>query len=225
MTSMRKFVLSLAFIVSMVFVPFFALAEGDTHHASPAATGHTSAHPAEHGSGHGSGDGSGHGDGHGSGIPMSVTFQAINFALYAGLLLYFLRKPIREFFKSREQVYKQALVKAENARRDAEKKKKEIQQRLRNLDATADESLDQARAEATALKLQIRQDAETLAERLRTEANRSAQFEVERARLILREEMLKQSVALSRKLLADKMADGDQKRLQTEFVDKIQEVR
>ena len=27
------------------------------------------------------------------------------------------------------------------------------------------------------------------------------------------------------RLLADKMADGDQKRLQTEFVDKIQEVR
>jgi F-type H+-transporting ATPase subunit b len=202
MTSLRVLFLALVFVA--LLLPLAALAEGGDH---------------------GTGHGFGHGTGHGVAIPMSVTFQAINFALYAGLLLYFLRKPIREFFKSREQVYKQALIKAENARRDAEKKKKEVQQRLRNLDATADESLDQARAEATALKLQIRQEAETLAERLRNEANRTAQLEVERARATLREEMLKQSVELSRKLLADEIADGDQKRLQTEFVNKIQEVR
>lgn len=158
-------------------------------------------------------------------IPSTVILQAINFTIFFALLVYFLRKPIREFFKSREQIYRQALLKGEAARREAEKKRRDIQARLRELEASADESLDSARTEATALKLQIQQDAEELANRLREEANRTTQLEVEKARAILREEMLAQSVALSRKLLADKMADGDQKRLQTEFVDKIQEVR
>jgi len=197
--------------VSLVvaLMPFVVMAEEAAHHAAEAgaeAHGEAAAH-------------------HAAGIPTAVLLQAANFAIYAALLIYFLRHPIKNFFKTREQSYKQALVKAENARREAEKKKREIQQRLRELDSTADESLDRARAEATTLKLQIQQDAQNLAERLRTETQRAAALEIEKARNVLREEMLKQSVELSQRLLADKMADNDQKRLQTEFVEKIQEVR
>lgn len=196
-------------IVAVGLMPLLALAEEASHQAAEGA--HQAAEAGAH---HAA-----------AGIPTAVYLQVANFAIYAAALIYFLRKPIKSFFKNRETGYKQALVKAESARRDAEKMKREIQQRLRDLDSTADDSLDKARAEAATLKLQIQQDAQTLAERLRTEANRTAQLEVERARNLLREEMLKQSLALSEKLLADKMADNDQKRLQTEFVDKIQEVR
>lgn len=167
----------------------------------------------------------GHGEGHGGGVPDAVMYQFIHFAIFVGLLFFFLRKPVRSYFQNREQAFRQALVKAEAARKEAEAKQREIQERLTRLQSTSEESIAQAKAEAVALKEKILQDASDLSKRLRDEAHRTAQIEIERAKHELREEMLAQSVEMAKKMLADKMAEPDQKRLQTEFVDKIQVVR
>ena len=157
-------------------------------------------------------------------IPFSVTLQAINFVLYGGLLFYFLRKPTVAYFRNRHEAYKQALVKAESARREAELKKREMQERLEALELSSAESIQQARVEAEALKKRIVEEAKSMSTHLRDEARRTAEFEIERAKGQLREELISQSVALSRKMLEEKIGEPDQKRLQTEFVDKIQVV-
>lgn len=164
-----------------------------------------------------------HGAGHGSGgLPMSVVYQGINFLIFAALGYYFLKTPIRNFFHGRRSNYHSALSKAEQAKRDAELRKNEIADRLRNLEATSKQTLDQARSEAEALSARILQEASDLSKNLREEANRTAQAEVARAKGQLRDELLNQSVALSKQILSEKIAETDQKRLQTEFVDKIQ---
>ena len=155
---------------------------------------------------------------------MTVAYQAINFALYVAILVYVLRQPIKTFFRTREETYKQSLIKAENARRAAELKKREIQDRLHKLESSSHDSIATAKAEALALTSQIQQQAEQMSARLKQEAQRSVENELERAKTELRQDMLNQAVVLARKLLADKMAEPDQKRLQTEFVDKIREV-
>jgi F-type H+-transporting ATPase subunit b len=159
------------------------------------------------------------------GIPIDVLYQAINFAIFVGLGFFLLRKPVSRYFSSREQAFKQALVKAQAARQEAEQRKTEIQMRLSKLQSTAEESIEKARAEAEALRSQIVLDAADLAKKLREDAEATADAEIERAKRELREDVLAQSLALSRKVLNEKMAEQDQKRLQTEFVDKIQVVR
>jgi F-type H+-transporting ATPase subunit b len=160
-------------------------------------------------------------------IPISVLWQAINFTIYIGILFYYLRHPVRNFFKTRKEAYQQALVRSEQARLAAELKKREIQERLTKLENTSADAVAKAKAEAAQLISQIQQQGDELAHRLRDDAGRVAHLEVERAKIELRTEMLGQAVALSRKLLEDKdkLKDTDQKRLQTEFVTKIQEVR
>lgn len=165
------------------------------------------------------------GGAHAEGIPSAVIFQAVNFVLYAALLYFVLRKPVVSYFRNREQDFKAALIKAEAARKEAEQRRQEIQDRLYKLESTTDQSIAQARADAEALKVKILQEAEQLSTNLREEARRTAALEVEKAKHQLREELLNQSVALSKKMLEEKMAEPDQKRLQTEFVDKIQVVR
>lgn len=158
-------------------------------------------------------------------IPESLMWSALNFGIYAVLLFILLRNPIRNYFSGREATFKQALLKAEAARKEAEAKKHEIQERLRRLETTAEASIAQAKAEAEALKAKILEEAQGLSRQLQEDAQRTAQIEIERAKNELREELLNQSVALSKNMLLDKMAEPDQKRLQTEFVDKIQVVR
>jgi len=154
-------------------------------------------------------------------IPTSLTFQFINFVLYAALLVWFLRKPVKNYFADRESAFNQALVKAKHAKEEAEKNKREVADRLAKLQSSADQSVREAKADAETLKAKIIAEAQDMAKRMREEAQRSATMEIERAKNELREDLLNQSVALSKKILSEKMAEPDQKRLQTEFVDKI----
>ncbi len=157
-----------------------------------------------------------------AGVPFVVTLQFINFFLYVGLIVYFGRKPISDYFKNRQANFHVALKRADAARAEAQAKRSEMQARLAKLEATRDQSIADARREAAALREQIVEEARNLSARLKLEAERTAVVEIERATSILRDELLGQSVAMAQRILTDKMQDQDQKRLQDEFVQKIE---
>ncbi|HVK60190.1 MAG TPA: ATP synthase F0 subunit B, partial [Bdellovibrionales bacterium] len=162
--------------------------------------------------------------GHGAegGIPSSVMYQAINFILYAGLLTYFLRKPIKNYFAGREVTFKSALTKAQAARNEAEQRKREIQTRINDLESSSAASIEKARVESEALKTRIVAEAQALSKNLKEEAHKTAAFEILRAKNELREDLLNQSILLSKKILTEKIVEQDQRRLQTEFAEKIE---
>ncbi len=165
------------------------------------------------------------GDAHeGGGLPTMFWLQVVNFTIYLGAIIFFARGPLREMFKGRYDGFFSAVKRAEAAKAEAEMKRKEIQDRLAKLEATRDESIQKARSDAAALRNQIVEEAKSLSAKLKADAERTAQLEVERAKYELREELLAQSVQMSKRILTDKMQDQDQKRLQSEFVDKIQVV-
>jgi F-type H+-transporting ATPase subunit b len=159
--------------------------------------------------------------GHDGGIPMVLWLQVINFVLYMGLVVYLAKKPLQEMFQGRYDGFFSALRKAEAAKAEAEAKRKEIQDRLNKLETTRDESIQKARDEAAAIRNQIVEEAKSLSSKLKADAEKTAYIEIERAKTELREDLLAQSVIMAKRILTDKMQEQDQKRLQTEFVDKI----
>ena len=163
-----------------------------------------------------------HGGAHEAGLPTAVILQFINFGLYVGLVVYFGRKPIVDYFKNRQAGFYSALKRADAARAEAQAKRAEIQARLTKLETSRDESLQNARREAAALRAQIVNEAKALSERLRLDAERTADVEVARAKQTLRDDLLNQSMQMAERILRDKMQEQDQKRLQDEFVEKIQ---
>ena len=155
------------------------------------------------------------------GIPSAVYYQGINFVIFAALGFYFLHKPTKQFFYHRREKFHAALKKAAQAKAEAEARKNEIRERLVTLENSAQKTLDEARTEAQAMSTKILQDAADISKNFREEANRTAQAEIARAKAELRDDLLNQSLVLSKKIMAEKMVEPDQKRLQTEFVDKI----
>lgn len=160
-------------------------------------------------------------DAHEGGIPMVLWLQVINFTLYIGLIVYLAKKPLQEMFKGRYDGFFSALKKAEAAKAEAEAKRKDIQDRLTKLETSREESIKNAREEAAALRTQIVEEAKALSSKLKADAEKTALIEIERAKTELREDLLSQSVIMAKRILADKMQEPDQKRLQGEFVDKI----
>ena len=155
------------------------------------------------------------------GIPTSVYLQGINFVIFAALGFYFLHKPTKAFFYHRREKFHAALKKAAAAKAEAEARKNEIRERLATLESSSAKTLADARTEAQAMSAKILQDAADISKNFREEANRTAQAEIARAKSELRDELLNQSLTLSKKIMSEKMVEPDQKRLQSEFVEKI----
>lgn len=160
------------------------------------------------------------------GVPWAlIGQQALNLSLLLILLTILLRKKVSAHFAERKVQYKQLIEKAEEAKVAAEKNKREITERLQKLENNADKSINQARSEAEELKKKIIAEAETLSSRLEEEAKRTANFELERARLKLRKSLMDEAFKLAKTNLENEVSSGEQQRLKSEFVDKIQVVQ
>lgn len=131
-----------------------------------------------------------------------ITIQVLNFLVLAGLLSYFLYKPLLRLLEDRENKIKQGLADAEAAKEalsGAEAEKKELlaaaegkasdtQARAeKHAKAQAEAILDEANA-AAAERLK---QAEARAEALKTEAIRQSEAEVAKAAILAAEAILK----------------------------------
>ncbi len=158
-------------------------------------------------------------------IPWKIIIaQVINLTIFLSVVTFLVRKKVASYFKERYQNYYDLVNRAEKAREEAEKIRSEIQTRLQKLETTADESVERAREEAQAMSAKLEQEAKDLEQRLKSEALKTADIEVEKAKDKLRQELLELSLKSAEEALAKTVGGPEQKRLQEEFVTKIQVV-
>ena len=164
----------------------------------------------------------GHGD---HGVPWGViTTQIINFAIVIALLTYLLRKKAADHFQGRAQSYEALLTRAESAKKEAEANKKQISERLSKLEQNAQNSIAQAKAEAEELKAKILQEAKELSKKLEEEAQRTVEFEIQRAKEQIRKDLLQEALNDAQKSMESGVETPDLKRLQSEFMQRVQVV-
>lgn len=168
-----------------------------------------------------------HGGGHGldAHTIKTIIYQCINVSIMIGGLVYILKKPVKDFFKSRQETYLHAAGRAQAAKSQAEAEHHEIKVKLTKLDSTADESISRAKAEAADLRSSILAEAEELSKRIKKEAEVAAQLEIEKAKNHLREDMIKEAAKLAAQNLQAAVSKDDHKRLQGDFINNIQVVQ
>lgn len=148
--------------------------------------------------------------------------QIFNFLIFAGLLFYFLRKPTIDMFANRASNYHAAVNKASQALEEALARKQEIESKLTEMKRGHKESIAQAKKEAEALKANAVEEARAEAKRMAEEAERTIRVELDKAKTELRNFMLQQAISMADKDLGGQLDANEQKRLQKEFVGKIQ---
>lgn len=167
--------------------------------------------------------GEAHGDGH---IPWgTIQKQIFNFILVFGGLAFVLRSKVKAYYSSRAESFEKNAVVAKKAKEDAENQMREIHSRLEKLESGRTASVEQAKKDAEALKEKMQAEALALAKQLREDAEATAKNEVEKIKHELRDEFLSYALSHTREQLKQTVQEQDQKRLQNEFVDKIQVVR
>lgn len=147
---------------------------------------------------------------------MNALLPYINFTLFLIMAVYFFRKPLNAMASKRRQDYESLFAEAKRIKEQAEQQRKELDARLRGLDAEIASILEKARRTAEVEKQSIIQSAQELAAHLTKEASRVAEAELENAQRNLRSEIVN--------LVTDQVANRFKQELspdkQTELVDR-----
>lgn len=167
------------------------------------------------------------GDGHhvDSGVLLKdFIYRCFNFALLAGLLGYFLAKPVRQALAGRREGIEKSLKEAQAAREDAEARFAEYDAKLSRAAAEIEEIRASIRREGEVERERILANAREMGEKIKVEAERAAENEVGRARVELRREAARLAVAMAEELLSKNFTGEDHDRLVSEYMQKVGEL-
>jgi F-type H+-transporting ATPase subunit b len=168
-----------------------------------------------------SGDG-GHADG---GKQMTdFIWRMFNFAVTIGILVFFVRKPIKNGLAGRREGIAKALEEAEKAQVDAEAKFAEYDEKLNKAEAEIETIAADLKREGELERERIIAQAKESAEKIRKEAEKSAEFEIAKAKAELMAEATRLAVELAEDLLKKKFSAKDESRLLDEYMKKVGEL-
>ena len=161
----------------------------------------------------------------GGGIPWGeVLKQAINFAILAGVLVYFLRKPVSSFLAERSELLRKAIDDAAKARGEAAEKLAAVEARLANLSGEIAQMNARMDAEAGAEVERIRKAYAAEIAGIRAQAEFTGQQELKKAREELRREASELATRAAEELVRRTLTPEDQERLVRENIQKIEGV-
>lgn len=171
---------------------------------------------ADHGAG---GEGEEH---HASMFNTDFVYAVINFLILAGLLVYFLRKPLGGFLAGRRDDVNKALEEAQVAKAKADAALAEYQQKMAGIDAELKQLRDEIASAAAREREQLMAAAQAQVEKIRTDTKVMGEQELRRAKEELREDMIRLAAQIAAKTLATAVSPQDRERELQQFVGKLE---
>ena len=147
-----------------------------------------------------------------------LLWPALNFAIFAVVVVRALSGPIREFFRSRTEQLRDALEAGARARREAEALRGDLERELADLPRLRERLRGDLRAAADQQKQQLLDAGRRAAERIVSDARLLVEQEAAMARETLRTELVEQTTEAASALVRGALVPEDQSRFVREFV-------
>ncbi len=166
-----------------------------------------------------------HGGGHGI-SPAKITdfiWRTVNFIVFAGLLVYLVAKPAKQFFAGRSSDIGETFEELEAKKAEAEAALMAAQERLAQVGAEREKLLEQFMAEGEAEKEKIIEKAEMVAARIKEMAALSIEQETKKATQELRKEVAEQATQMAEELIHKEITPTDQNKLVEEYLQNVVE--
>ena len=129
--------------------------------------------------------------------PGFEAWRFFNLAIFIGVMIYLLKKPLTEAFKAKRETIRAELIKAEEERQAALTQLTATEAKFARLDAEAQAIRQRAEAEADAEKSRIQEQTEFEISRLREQANNEIERKNKLARLELHRFTAEESIRLA----------------------------
>jgi F-type H+-transporting ATPase subunit b len=166
------------------------------------------------------------GGGHHSGGPtygqwVLLGFTVANFLIFVGMFRYFTKAPLRDFLVSRRKEIVEAMAAAAKAEAEADRIKKEYEAKAAGLEKARADLISEIRGIAENDREHAIQAATEASARLRQDVERTANSDLERARLELRAEAARLASEIATKEIESKMDPATRQRLLNEFLERV----
>ena len=151
--------------------------------------------------------------------------KLVNLLLFIGVMVYFLRRPIKEAFRSCQESIRSELMRAEEERAAAEARLKEVEGRLAHLDAEVEAIRANAQRDAAEERTRVERATEAEMKKIREQARREIESAAKAARAELRTFTAEQSVKLAEEMIRRDIRPEDDAHLAKEYVEELGGVR
>ena len=91
-----------------------------------------------------------------------IVARTINFVIFAGILYYFIKNPIKNAYKGRIEAIEKKMTQSRNKILEAQRKEEEARAKAEKMKIQAAEFIENGKVEAKLLKEKIERDAELL---------------------------------------------------------------
>lgn len=160
-------------------------------------------------------------EGGGSWSPWMLLWRVINTAALIGLLVYFLKKPMVNFFSERHAQIQKDLEDAKEQRERAERTIAEYEKKIGEMGRELDKMRDELRKAAAIESEKVVSNADRMAASMVESAQVAAEQEVRKAKMILKNEAVGLAVELAESLIREKINKDDRKRIVEEYLVKV----
>lgn len=133
--------------------------------------------------------------------PGFEAWKFINLAIFVGLMIYLLRKPLSQTFKAKREEIRAELIKAEEQRRSAVQKLTETEAKMANLNAEVSGVREKAAQEAAAEKSRIAEQTTAEVNKIRTQAESEIERTTNHAKAELRRFSAEESIRRAEEII------------------------
>lgn len=150
-------------------------------------------------------------------------FQLINFAIFAGIIIYYAAPAMRDYFEAKREDLRSDLREAERMREEAEAKVAEYEEKLDALEQEREALLEEYRQQGEREKERLIEDAKEQIEKMRDDAETTIDLEVRKAVADLEEQAVEMAVEMARDIARERLDTDQQHRLIDEYVNDLED--
>jgi len=147
--------------------------------------------------------------------------RLVNFAIIATVVVYFLRKPARDFFKNRSLDIAKAMQESKEARERAVAALAEMEHKIKDLETETNRMIADAQARGEKDKQALLEEAKKMAQDIQSQVKQGIEVEVQKARALLATEASLLSLSLAEGRIKEKISSQDHERIVKEYISKV----
>ncbi len=161
--------------------------------------------------------------GHDEGIPTRpILFASINLLLLLGMLLFFLRKPAKDFFASRSALIQKNLEQSQSLKQEAQLNFSEAQSRLNGIEEETRRLVAELKKDGELEKNRLIQEAQEQVKNLQQTGERILAQELRKAKEELKKETIALAAEMAETLVKQNLTPEDQRRLVSQYLGKME---
>ncbi len=147
--------------------------------------------------------------------------RLVNFAIIAAVVIYYMKKPVRDFFKNRTAMIAKAMQESKDTRDRAVAALTEMERKIKDLEAETKRLVAEAQTHGEKDRQALVEEGKKVAQDVHDQVKLGIEVEVQKAKTALTVEAALLALDLAEGRIKEKIADQDHERIVKEYISKM----